>query len=143
MPVFLTFRPYALALLLALSACQPSPPQTTALCDLGNGPCILGQQAKTIELAIEPRPIRPMQALQIKLRLPHDAQQATLRFDGMEMDMGPNQIRLQPSSPGQWTGSATIPLCMTGDMNWKATLTVSPAAGPATQHEFRFRTVAH
>ena len=133
---------YALAILLGLAGCQPAPSPKGSLCDLGHGVCSAGPPTQQIVLSIEPRPIRPMQPLQVKLRIPVEAQHVTLRFDGLDMDMGPNQIRLQNTGPNEWSGTATIPLCITGDMNWKAVLNIHSNNAQPTVHEFGFRTTA-
>jgi hypothetical protein len=45
-------------------------------------------------------------------------------FAGVSMNMGFNRPALVPAGPGQFTGQATLPVCVTGRMTWQATVLV-------------------
>lgn len=50
--------------------------------------------------------------------------EVALELEGRDMDMGPNRSRLAPQSAQRWTGTATLPVCLTGRMAWRATVTL-------------------
>lgn len=43
-------------------------------------------------------------------------------FAGVDMNMGINRPQLQSSAAGRFVGEATLPVCITGHMDWQATV---------------------
>ena len=78
-----------------------------------------------IELIIEPQPIRPLQTLNLNVTVTGlDAQGIEVDFEGTEMKMGYNRPTLTRMN-GQFTGQAMLPVCISGAMNWAATVLVT------------------
>jgi len=45
-------------------------------------------------------------------------------FTGIDMNMGYNRPTLQASGDGRFVAEATLPVCITGQMEWQATVLV-------------------
>ncbi len=45
-------------------------------------------------------------------------------FAGVGMDMGPSRTTLKPASDGHYTTETRLPVCITGAMQWRATVVV-------------------
>ncbi len=100
--------------------------QPEAGCDLQRRACraVLPDGGR-VELAIAPRPIPMVKPLQVEVRL--DGLVATrveVDFAGVDMNMGLNRPLLAPVAPGLYQGEATLPVCITGAMDWQATVLV-------------------
>lgn len=93
-------------------------------CDLNRESCTAAMPGGgSIELAIAPHPIPVVKPLQVTVTLKGiDANKAELDFQGVTMNMGYNRISLTPAGEGGFTGAASIPVCVTGRMLWRATL---------------------
>ena len=93
-------------------------------CDLNRESCAAAMPGGgSIELAMTPHPIPVVKPLQVTVTLKGvDANKVELDFQGVAMEMGYNRITLTPAGEGRFTGSATIPVCVTGRMLWRATL---------------------
>jgi len=97
---------------LAVSVCDPGLQACTAMLPGG------GQ----LELAIEPRPIRPLQALDLSVKVDGvTARQVELDFAGSDMQMGYNRPVLA-GAEGRFTGRTTLPVCVSGNMLWIVTV---------------------
>ena len=76
-----------------------------------------------IELAITPRPIPVVQPLAIEVRVTGLApRKAEVDFAGIGMNMGYNRPALSAVESGRFAGSASLPVCITGTMPWRATV---------------------
>lgn len=76
-----------------------------------------------IELAIGPRPIPTMQPLAVDVRFADSKiRSAAVDFAGVDMNMGYNRPQLAAAGPGRFAGSASLPVCVTGAMAWRATV---------------------
>ena len=76
-----------------------------------------------VELAIGPRPIPTMQPLQVDIRVDGlSANKAEIDFAGVGMNMGYNRPQLPQLAPGRFGGNASLPVCVTGAMRWRATV---------------------
>jgi hypothetical protein len=95
-------------------------------CNLHREPCRVELPGGgTIELSITPRPIPVVRPLQVEATLTNlAADKVEVDFAGATMNMGYNRVPLQLSQPGRYTGQATLPVCVTGRMEWRATLMV-------------------
>ena len=97
---------------LAVSACDPGLQACTAAIPGG------GQ----VELAIGPRPIRPLHALDLRVKLSGlAARQVELDFAGSDMQMGYNRPLLA-GADGRFAGQTTLPVCVSGNMAWVVTV---------------------
>ncbi len=112
-------------------------------CDLNQGPCRSAlADGRAVTLALAPTPLLPMQPLQARVTLEglDTVNRATLRFTGLDMDMGINRFPLTAGAlPHQLSGEAMLPICSRSTMLWEAV--VELAVGDARiQFPFRFAT---
>lgn len=95
-------------------------------CDLNRSACQVSMpDGGRIELAITPRPVavvKPFRVTAIMSGL--TAHQVEIDFSGVTMNMGYNRQPLLAEAPGRFGGEATIPVCVTGRMQWLATLMI-------------------
>lgn len=95
-------------------------------CDLNHDAChadIPG--GGRIELLVTPQPIPVIKPLQVTATFSDIVpSHVDIDFQGEVMNMGYNRVTLTPDGNGRYTGQATIPVCVTGRMLWRATLTV-------------------
>jgi len=113
-------------------------------CDLNRGPCAVtlpgGGQ---VEFAIDPRPIPALKPLKL-LALARDIEVRRIEvdFNGVDMKMGYNRPALESIGDGRFSGQATLPVCITGTMQWDVTVIIetgrSVVAAP-----FRFEVGSH
>lgn len=76
-----------------------------------------------VELAISPHPIPVVKPLQVTATFSGIApDKVEIDFAGVVMNMGFNRVPLSATGEGGYTGEATIPVCVTGSMTWRATL---------------------
>ncbi|WP_291993125.1 hypothetical protein [Candidatus Accumulibacter sp. ACC003] len=106
-------------------------PQTDVTLPLSS--CQLSEQAcvatlpdgMQIEFSIEPRPIPALQALQLRASIRGgEVRKLEVDFTGTEMKMGYNRPALEKLPDGRFSGQASLPVCITGRMEWHATLLV-------------------
>jgi hypothetical protein len=95
-------------------------------CDLNSREChadIPG--GGRIELIITPHPIPVLKPLQVSVALSGiKADKVEVDFDGTEMRMGYNRLLLAGSN-GRFIGQTVLPVCVTGAMQWAATVLVA------------------
>jgi hypothetical protein len=93
-------------------------------CDLNQQTCHADMPGGgRIELAITPHPIPVIQPLQVTATIVGATpNKVELDLQGVVMNMGFNRLTLLPAGNGRYTGAATIPVCVTGRMLWRATL---------------------
>ncbi len=78
-----------------------------------------------IELTLTPHPIPVVHPFQVEARLSGlSAERIEIDFVGINMDMGYNRQPLSETSDKLFTGQASLPVCVTGRMDWQATLLV-------------------
>ena len=51
------------------------------------------------------------------------------RFAGIDMNMGLNRPQLVAQGDGRFVGEATLPVCISGQMDWQVTVLLSTAQG--------------
>ena len=102
-------------------------------CDLNRQRCSLPMITPVASEApwffsIEPRPVPVSSPLTLNLA-PPDRILATnqptavwVDLTGESMDMGLIRIALTPTPDGRWEGTGSIPVCITGQMRWRAGL---------------------
>jgi hypothetical protein len=98
---------------LALSTCNPS--ERACLVMLPGG----GQ----LDFSVDPRPIPTLQpfTMQVEVRGMH-ADKVEIDFTGVGMNMGYNRPQLKRVLPGRFEGRTSLPVCVTGTMEWRATV---------------------
>lgn len=98
--------------------------QPPAGCDLQQSSCeALLPGGGAIRFSISPRPIPLVAPLQLEVGLEgRKAGKVEVDFAGATMDMGFNRIALKPAGPGRFSGQGTLPVCVTGPMEWEATV---------------------
>ena len=120
------------AQLLSLVTDEPPSLQITPPpCDLNRSSCALPIMTPVASEApwtfsISPHPI-PVSAPLVFTLTPPERVLPTNKPDaiwvdlsGDSMDMGLIRIQLQQQSDGQWIGTGSIPICITGAMRWRA-----------------------
>lgn len=97
-----------------------------ANCDLQQGACSARlPDGSRLELAFNPRPIPVQQPMSVVVSLNGlEARKVEVDFSGETMNMGFNRATLSPSTPGHHTGEAALSVCVSGGMNWVATVLV-------------------
>lgn len=76
-------------------------------------------------VSISPRPVHLASPLRIELAVEHlDLIGAEVSFAGVMMDMGPNSARLTPRDSRHFFAETSLPVCISGGMEWEATLSL-------------------
>lgn len=91
-------------------------------CDLRAGPCVSRLPGGSeVSFAIEPRDIPLIQPLQLNVEVKGmDVRSAEVDFAGVGMNMGFNRPKLEAADGGQFSGGATLPVCVRNTMQWEA-----------------------
>ena len=77
-----------------------------------------------IELSITPRPIPILTPLRVEVTLSGiKANRVEIDFAGEAMNMGYNRAELV-AGEGRHTGETSLPVCVSGEMNWVATVLI-------------------
>jgi hypothetical protein len=95
-------------------------------CDLNERACRVDLPGGgAIELSLTPRPIPVVKPMQVAVTMNGVlARQVEVDFAGVGMSMGYNRVSLAADGTGHYVGQATIPVCVTGRMSWRATLMI-------------------
>ena len=103
-------------------------------CDVNQGPCkVILPNGGYLVMTIAPHPIPVLKPLSIEVELDgYEAQAMQIDFSGVDMDMGFNRVKLLPSAPGRFSGQASLPVCITGAMRWRASLVMEGQGGILT-----------
>ncbi len=94
-------------------------------CDLQRHACPAALPGgERIELSITPRPIPILTPLRVEIALAGlKANRVEVDFAGETMNMGYNRIELAADN-GRHAGEASLPVCVSGGMNWIVTVLV-------------------
>lgn len=94
-------------------------------CDLAKQACVATlPDGGQLEFSIGPRPIPSLKPLTLQATIKgSEVQKVEVDFVGTDMKMGHNRPLLHGSS-GQFTGQASLPVCITGTMEWDATVLI-------------------
>lgn len=92
-------------------------------CDINQGDCAVDlPEGGRLELAVAPRPIPTLKPFVVTLTLRgKTADKVEMDFAGVSMNMGFNRPQLNAAGDGRYVGDATLPVCVTGAMQWQAT----------------------
>jgi hypothetical protein len=117
--------------------------QVDTSCDLHLGACAASlPDGGRIELEITPRPIPLLRPLEIRAKITGmDARKVEIDFSGVSMNMGFNRPVLAASGEQVFTGQATLPVCITGRMEWQASVMVNTGQAQIVA-PFRFEAAA-
>lgn len=63
-------------------------------------------------------------------------------FAGIDMNMGLNRPQLMARQPGEYSAEATLPVCISGHMDWQATVLIETGR-ERIAIPYRFSTVEH
>ena len=113
-------------------------------CDPSQAPCRAQfGPGISISLSMAPRPLRAAEPMQLSVQgTGLDGRIARVTFSGVEMNMGLTTIELTDIGSGHFEGVATLPLCISRRMTWRARVSLS--AADATYHaDFRFDTTRY
>lgn len=109
-----------------------------ASCSPALQPCkITLPNGRTLDFSIEPRPVKPLQPLLLKVTIEAtETRSVDVDFNGTDMDMGYNRVSLAKDQHG-FSGQAMLPVCVTGTMTWTATvLLTTPTQRIAVPFQF-------
>lgn len=100
-------------------------------CDLQKNACSLKMpNGGQVTLAIEPRPIPLVQKLNINVRTSAiNAEKIAVKFNGTDMNMGPNNVTLSAQENDVFTGTGMLPVCIRNSMEWQAEVYVQTDDG--------------
>ncbi len=97
-------------------------------CNLNRQSCVTSlPDGAQLEFAIEPRPVPSLKPLQLQATVTgSEVRSVEVDFAGTEMKMGYNrpQLAREPSNRQRFAGVASLPVCITGSMEWDATVLV-------------------
>ena len=104
--------------------------QALSACDPGEQVCSVPlAEGAQLTLSMEPRPIRPLRELTLKVAVTGlAARKIEVDFAGVDMGMGYNRHELS-GSDGHFSGSAILPVCITGSMKWQVTVLIGTDRG--------------
>ena len=105
--------------LLPVSACNPARDDCTVTLPKGG----------EVTLSFSPRPVRPLRAFTARVAVRNvEVSSAEIDFDGTMMKMGYYRPRLNPVDGG-YSAEAMLPVCITGTMEWAATILLTTPDG--------------
>lgn len=97
-------------------------------CPLAERACVaILPDGGQVELSIEPRPIPLLKPLRLQATFSGtEARKVEVDFAGTQMQMGYNrpQLNREIGRNDRFSGQATLPVCSTGTMEWRATVLV-------------------
>ena len=104
---------------------QGDAPVQHAPCDLATGPCTaVFPDGLQVRLSTEPPGLAPAQPILWEVETRLDARVEALDISGVSMGMGVVTVALSPAGPGRSRGSASLPLCTSERMLWRAQVRV-------------------
>lgn len=125
---------------------QPRPDLSLPVspCNLNLQTCSVDlPQGGRMELGMEPRPIPTLRPIKLDMKLSGlDPEEVEVDFAGVSMNMGFNRPQLAAAGAGRYTGEATLPVCVTGAMEWQATALLHTRRGTVSV-PFRFEAGRH
>jgi len=110
-------------------------------CNLHVGPCSSRLPGGgRVSLSIEPRSIPVVKPIELKVEVSgRPVGEVEVDFSGVHMNMGFNRVSLQPQGKGLYSGTAILPVCVRGAMEWEAKVLLHTEKGLIAA-PFRFTT---
>lgn len=95
-------------------------------CDLQRQACAVAlPEGGRLEVSFGTRPVPLVKPFALAVRVSGmEASRVEIDFEGAEMKMGLNRPLLKAAGDGRFIGEATLPVCVTGAMEWQATVLV-------------------
>ncbi len=101
-------------------------------CDLNKQRCFaVLPQGGRIGLALSPRPVPMVAPLQVEVsvaEMGETVERVEVDFAGVDMNMGLNRPQLLALGSGAFRGEASLPVCVSGKMEWQATVLLETGA---------------
>ena len=118
--------------------------QPDAACDLHRVACEVALPGGgKMTLRMQPQPIPMVKPFQVEVKLDGvSASRVEVDFSGVDMNMGLNRVELSARSAAIYVAEATLPVCITGQMDWQATVLLE-TAGQRIAVPFRFTSSSH
>lgn len=114
-----------------------------ASCRLHRGLCSVALPAGSIEVEISPRPVPVLQPLTVDIRtVGFEPQRIDVDFAGVGMAMGLNRPQAGQVTHGRYRAHATLPVCVSGGMEWEMRLLIDMPEHGQVVVPFRFTTPA-
>ena len=113
-------------------------------CNLQKQVCAVALPAGgTIELSLGAKPVPLVKPFTVAVKASGiTPARVEVDFAGVDMNMGYNRPELRSSGEGRFVGEATLPVCITGHMDWQATVLVE-AGNERIAVPYRFTTGEH
>ncbi len=90
-------------------------------CALGDGPCTVALSGgSTVTLDLGPRPLRAGLPLDWTVVVSDGAPVERIEIAGLSMNMGLTRVPLVDNEAGHWTARASLPICSSAAMDWRA-----------------------
>lgn len=118
---------------------QPDP-----ACNLQRQACAVKlPSGGSVELAMATRPIPMVKPFEVRVTTRGFAPgRVEVDFAGIEMNMGLNRPELAARGDGRFVGQVTLPVCITGAMDWQATVLIE-TGGERIAIPYRFSSGSH
>lgn len=118
---------------------QPDP-----LCNLQQQACgVTLPSGGKVELSMAPHPIPLVKPLEVTVATSgFSPSRVEVDFTGIDMNMGYNRPQLAQRGDGRFSGEATLPVCITGFMDWQATVLIE-TGGERIAIPYRFSSGSH
>ncbi len=118
---------------------QPDP-----ACNLQRQACAVKlPSGGSVELAMATRPIPMVKPFEVRVTTSGFAPgRVEVDFAGIEMNMGLNRPELATRGDGRFAGQVTLPVCITGAMDWQATVLIE-TGGERIAIPYRFSSGSH
>lgn len=93
-------------------------------CDLQRDGCSVAlPNGGQVELAMATRPIPMVKPFRVEVKVTGaEPELVEVDFAGIDMNMGLNRPMLQKQADGVYAAEATLPVCITGLMDWQVTV---------------------
>lgn len=99
-------------------------------CNLHRGACTAIVDGSALEIRISPRPIPAVKPISLEVHAPnHAIRRIDADFAGIGMNMGMHRPQLLAQGQGIYQTETTLPVCITGSMEWALTLLVETTSG--------------
>lgn len=118
---------------------QPDP-----ACNLQRQACAVKlSSGGSVELSMGTRPIPMVKPFEVRVMASGIAPgRVEVDFAGIDMNMGLNRPELAARGDGRFAGQVTLPVCITGAMDWQATVLIE-TGGERIAIPYRFSSGSH